>query len=237
MIDSNRVLPGSDEDQPSHGVDTATQAVAASCPPAPPESGRDLGPSHPTHSYSPLGLSGSTTAQGTDHAAHAHTPVMHSSFQDALATLSQSDLSPMTTSSSPLVDARHNGEVPNGLPTPCSALIAGQWQRVPSRAAFNALPTHLSPSCPLDQILLDFIESRRVAFPGSMVPETSLWPQKPKVQALIDANLVHTVDALSAIISRVLTTFQHVSLPEKLAFFYVIYHTSKVGSTLLESSG
>lgn len=134
----------------------------------------------------------------------------------------------MATGTSSFLDASHGTHLPNALPTPCSGIVADHWQRPLARAAFNAMPTYLPPSCPLDQILLDFIESRRVTFPGGQESETSLWPLKPKVQALINPNLVQTVDALSAIISRVLSTFEHVQLPEKLAFFHLIYQTSKV---------
>lgn len=152
---------------------------------------------------------------------------MHSSYLDTSLTVHQSDFSPISDLSPPL-DGTFDAGLPNSLPTPCSGIVTNQWHRTPPRAAYNSLPTHLLPSCPLDQILLDFIESRRADFLGDPIAETSIWPQKPDLQALIHGSSVRAVDALSSIISRVLSTFQQVKLPEKLAFFYIIYHTSKV---------
>lgn len=183
--------------------------------------GRDIS----AHDCPPLGLSDSTVPTQIDPEPHAHAPsIIHGSYPRAAQPVAQSDWSLMTTGTSSFVDTNHDTH----LATPCSGIVAGQWQRLPPRAAFNALPTYLPPSCPLDQILLDFIESRRVTLSGGAEAEPSLWPLKSKVQALINPELIRTVDALSAIISRVLSTFQHVKLPEKLAFFHLIYQTSKV---------
>lgn len=203
----------------------------ASCPSTPPESGLGPDPHATAYSYSPLALSVSRGPGVTGHEPHAHAPVMHSSYTGNASTAHQSEISPVTSSSSEILDGTYNAGLPNSLPTPCSGTVSNQWHRPPPRAAYNALPMHLPASCPFDQILLDFIESRRADLRGNSAGETSIWPQKPNIQALIDGSLVQTVDALSSIISRVLSTFQHVELPEKLAFFYVIYHASKVWPT------
>ena len=104
----------------------------------------------------------------------------------------------------------------------------GQEQETATRAVFNTLPIFLPAARPLDQILLEFVTSQRQDVSSSPDPRMSLYPDEPHVQALVNVDLIHTVDPLSAIMSRVLSTFHHVKLPEKLAFFYVMYHTTKV---------
>lgn len=200
-------------------------AEPAPYPGVPPESGTDP---VTADSYYPLPLSNSRGSEITTHEPHAHAPAMHTSYLGTALPVHQGHFSPMTSDSSPPVGGNYDAGLQNSLPTPCSGIVSNQWHRASPRAAYNALPTHLLPSCPYDQILLDFIESRRADFSGGLGSETSIWPQKPNIQGLIDDSSVQSVDALSSIISRVLSTFQHVKLPEKLAFFYVIYQISKV---------
>lgn len=93
------------------------------------------------------------------------------------------------------------------------------------------MPVYSAPTCPLDQILLDFFQKRR-RFPldGTNV-ETAVGLEKLSVKALINKDEVDKVDPLSGIMSRVLTTFAHVGLTEKLAFFYLMTHTMRVSSS------
>ena len=111
------------------------------------------------------------------------------------------------------------------LPTPCSTTIMSTRNE---NAIFTVMPPHLAPTCPLDQILVDFRNSRRELISKGAACETILGPRKPTVKALIDTNLVESVHPLSGIMSRVLSTFPFVGMTEKFAFFYLMCLTIRV---------
>lgn len=240
---------------PDNEIPSSPVVVHASSTPdgasTPFEPDRDLYTSDPaiSHGHTPEASPNmdplpETTGQG----ANTGNTIADGSYQGVGAIEASNDPSPLSNmpSSQAIPDATHTGadvgvspaqggtmagvEPHNAFPTPNSVIMAGGWQAAAQKAAFNTLPVYLPAERPLDQILFDFIQSRRGALPDGTASETSLWPQKPKMQALVNPDMIQTVDSLSAIMSRVLSTFRHVNLPEKLAFFYIMYHTARVKS-------
>ncbi|KAH6869057.1 hypothetical protein B0T10DRAFT_501914 [Thelonectria olida] len=112
------------------------------------------------------------------------------------------------------------------LPTPSSSVMDAHRGGTP-RSAFNVLCSHLAPTCPLDQILSDFSNSRRDMITEGVAIETVIGPQRPTVKALLDTSLGPAVHPLSRIMSGVLSTFPSVHQNEKLAFFYLMCHTMR----------
>ncbi|KAK1763982.1 hypothetical protein QBC33DRAFT_572924 [Phialemonium atrogriseum] len=111
------------------------------------------------------------------------------------------------------------------MPTPCSTAMANTPPYVPQIA--TVLPSHFPSTCPLDEILLDFLSSRRDMLSKGVSLESVAGPEKPTVKALFTAELATPVHPLSGIMSRVLSTFPCVGEPEKLAFFYLMCQTMR----------
>lgn len=91
------------------------------------------------------------------------------------------------------------------------------------------LPKHTCATCPLDQILLDFIASRQSMLARGISPATVLGPEQLCPRDLLEPRAVDsTSHAISRVMAEVLTTFPHVNLPEKLAFMYLMHLTTRV---------
>lgn len=123
------------------------------------------------------------------------------------------------------------------LPTPPSTTgtIDTQPFVIPT-SVFAVLPPHIPPTCPLDEILVDFIASRREMISNGGVPETVVGLRKPTVKALMTVDAAPSVPPLSRIISRVLSTFTHTHQTEKMGFFYLMCHTTMVGCLLFRTT-
>ncbi|OQE12641.1 hypothetical protein PENVUL_c001G09602 [Penicillium vulpinum] len=89
------------------------------------------------------------------------------------------------------------------------------------------LPKHTCATCPLDQILLDFIASRRSMLARGISPDIVLGPEHLSPRELLDPTIDSTSHPISRVMADVLTTFPHVKLPEKLAFMYLMHLTTR----------
>lgn len=92
----------------------------------------------------------------------------------------------------------------------------------------SVLPKHLSATCPLDQILLNFICSRRALATKGLSVDAVVGPAQPCLQAVLNPIASYGIHATSRVLGEVLSTFSHVSLPEKLAFMFVMFRTMRV---------
>ncbi|OJJ08267.1 hypothetical protein ASPVEDRAFT_89496 [Aspergillus versicolor CBS 583.65] len=92
----------------------------------------------------------------------------------------------------------------------------------------SVLPKHTSATCPLDQILLDFIDSRRSMLAKGYDIETVLGPLQPSLQAILHPG-PYTPEShpASRVLGEVLTTFPHVGIPQKLGFMFIMYRTMR----------
>lgn len=93
----------------------------------------------------------------------------------------------------------------------------------------SVLPKHTSATCPLDQILLDFIDSRRSMLAKGYDLETVLGPLQPSLQTILHLGPYPPEShAASRVLGEVLTTFPHVGIPQKLGFMFIMYRTMRV---------
>lgn len=120
-------------------------------------------------------------------------------------------------------DAHHN---PHGrLDVPPMSNVGGTGQHVNGQvAAHTALPRNGPATCPLDQILLDFLyERQQQAAEGVSTPKL-VGPAYPSVSSLL--NPAHSVNShpLSKVFTDILGTFPDLStLPERIAVLYIMF--------------
>ncbi|KAJ5378263.1 Polyketide synthase enoylreductase [Penicillium cataractarum] len=96
-----------------------------------------------------------------------------------------------------------------------------------SRSIACAEPKHTSATCPLDQILLDFILSRRSMIARGVPLYDVLGPPKPSPVALLNLESSSTTHPIIRLMTEVLGTFHHVPMPEKMAFMYLMHLTTR----------
>ncbi|KPM43008.1 hypothetical protein AK830_g3532 [Neonectria ditissima] len=131
--------------------------------------------------------------------------------------------SPVNQSTGGMSQADHFGSVP----TPSSAILIDTRHYATRTSAFTVLPSHSPSTCPLDQILLDFLNSRREMLAGGADYNIVVGAQKPTVKALIDNTLVDSVHPLSRMLSEVLSTFPYVHQTEKFGLFFLMCLTMR----------
>lgn len=98
------------------------------------------------------------------------------------------------------------------------------------RLVAGVLPKHSRATCPLDQILLDFIASRRSMLARGVSPAEVLGPEQVCPRDLLNPTTTSSSHAISRVMAEVLTTFPHVKLPEKMAFMYIMHLTTRVSN-------
>lgn len=176
-----------------------------------------------------------------------HAPMHNVTAQSPTLSVDQirpiaSSLDPLHTNDSPMMDNVTHTDCSIAMPTPHSMITVDRdshraLPRVLTSPAVCAVsPSHLPPTCPLDRILLDFLSSRRGMIADGAPEEIVLGPTKPSVKAFLNPEIANTVHRLSAVMFEVLSTFPYVRLPEKLAFFFLMYRTMRVGSFQAQTS-
>jgi hypothetical protein len=135
------------------------------------------------------------------------------------------------TPGGPNTDVQYAFSSPSSIIT---NLTTVPWQQATgSGAAYLTVPSFLEPTCPLDQILLDFLrKSHRMILQGATT-DAAVGPNWLSVRSLLHRDQVTPESPLNTIMSHVLNTFTHVGVVEKLAFFYLMSHTMRVGLPLM----
>ncbi|RDW76950.1 hypothetical protein BP6252_05003 [Coleophoma cylindrospora] len=100
----------------------------------------------------------------------------------------------------------------------------GAIDRTPRHAI---LPRHFAPTCPLDQILLNFLSSQRTRAVQGTPFELLLEPRLPSISGLIDPALKSTLRPTSRVMVDVVSTFTDTNLKEQLGFLYIMYSTMR----------
>jgi hypothetical protein len=95
---------------------------------------------------------------------------------------------------------------------------------------FTVLPAHVAATCPLDQILLGFLSSRRDMISEGMPADVVVGPLKASVKALVHTELATDVHPLSRVMSEVLSTYPMVGTAERMALFHLMHQTMRVGT-------
>lgn len=129
------------------------------------------------------------------------------------------------------VSARDGSMELSAISPPVSTAATQSSHHSDSTHVWQVLPKHLPATCPLDQILLDFLNSRRAMAASSTTIESLLGPEQPSIKAMLNPELATMVHPLSRVMSEVLSTFAHVKLPEKIAFMYLMHGTMRVSLT------
>jgi len=101
---------------------------------------------------------------------------------------------------------------------------------------YNILPKHLAATCPLDQILLDFLASRRQLAAQGTPTSALIGPLKPAVSGLVDARLKTKAHASSRVIVDIVSTFTDTDLTEQLGFLCIMYATMRVSDCQIHSN-
>lgn len=97
----------------------------------------------------------------------------------------------------------------------------------------SLLPRHSPVTCPLDQILLDFLSSRRAMASSGVPIDLILGPKDPSVAAVLNPDLAPTAHPVSRVMAEVVRTFPGVAVPEVISFMYLMHRTMRVSFVLL----
>jgi len=90
---------------------------------------------------------------------------------------------------------------------------------------WSYLPKHLPATCPLDQILLDFLASRRLMSTCGTTIESVLGPKELSVIGIISPTLTQTLHPVSRVMAEIFSTFPNVAVTEKIGFMYKMHRT------------
>ncbi|KAI1817573.1 hypothetical protein GGS20DRAFT_531789 [Poronia punctata] len=138
---------------------------------------------------------------------------------------------------------QHNNMNPAGLPVlpqqQAQQAHRRQEQGLPQRVQYAHDPSnpalsyfvgvdnlvkHSEPTCPLDGVLLDFLQERRQRVAEGVPPQEIVGPRYPSISSLLNpANSIYA-HPLSKVFTDILTTFPAISrLPERIAVLYVMF--------------
>lgn len=81
------------------------------------------------------------------------------------------------------------------------------------------LPKHMEATCPLDQILLDFLTSRRLLAAQGTPASALVGPLKPSITGLVNPSFKGPAHAAIRVMADVVSTFKDTKLQEQLGFF------------------
>lgn len=113
--------------------------------------------------------------------------------------------------------------------TPTSSVaVNAVLQNTMSTGIASVLPKHLPATCPLDQILLDFMHSRRALAARGVAMDEVVGPNQPYFQGILNPQTAVSVHVTSRALAEIISTFPHVELPEKLAFMSLMFLTMRV---------
>ncbi|KFY74655.1 hypothetical protein V499_05318 [Pseudogymnoascus sp. VKM F-103] len=89
------------------------------------------------------------------------------------------------------------------------------------------LPKHMEATCPLDQILLDFLTSRRLLAAQGTPASVLVGPLNPSITGLVNPSFKGSAHAAIRVMADVVSTFKDTKLQEQLGFFYIMYSTMR----------
>ncbi|KAL5329682.1 hypothetical protein ACEPPN_003197 [Leptodophora sp. 'Broadleaf-Isolate-01'] len=124
---------------------------------------------------------------------------------------------------------------PNAVSSPPTAIIPASWvtpDTIEPISMSNILPQHLAATCPLDQILLDFLASRRLLAAQGTPVAVLVGPLSPSISGLLNPKRKANAHAASRVMVDVALTFKDTNLREQLGFLYIMYATMRDFSEL-----
>jgi hypothetical protein len=123
-----------------------------------------------------------------------------------------------------------------GVPTPSSILTAGRGSVIDAgsghsgHSVFTVVPRFVPSVCPLDEILHNYLRSKRAVLADGVPMEAVVGPTRPTVKKLRNPKSTDPLHPLESLMSDVLSTYLEVKMPQKMAFFWVMNQTMRVCS-------
>lgn len=112
----------------------------------------------------------------------------------------------------------HNGQVPPGMHS------SGLDFNGRPLEAWNTLPRTLEATCPLDNLLLDFLAERHAQAAEGAPSKTLVGPLYPDFSYLLNPEKHDQSHPLSKVFTDILRTFPDISgLPERVAVLYIMF--------------
>jgi len=113
---------------------------------------------------------------------------------------------------------------PPQQPAPSNVSSSSLAQYAPSLIAHLTLPRNNQPSCPLDVILLDFLQERQARAAEGVPLKTLVGPLYPNFTALVYPDRQIEAHPLSRIFTDILRTFPDIcGKPEQVAIIFIMF--------------
>ncbi|KAI5261099.1 hypothetical protein E4T47_09514 [Aureobasidium subglaciale] len=97
----------------------------------------------------------------------------------------------------------------------------------PNEAVYTSLPLHMSPTCPLDHILLGFLTSNRTIHSNGTSSELLAGFEKASVSGFVHKKSDHSSHPISKVMCEIMSTYPSVGRAEQLGLFYLLHQTMR----------
>ncbi len=112
---------------------------------------------------------------------------------------------------------------PQQLP-PSNVCSNGQGQYAPDLVPYLTLPRNIAPTCPLDVILLEFLQDRQARAVEGAPVKTLVGPLYPNFTSLVYPDRSIDAHPLSKLFTDILRTFPDIcGWPEQVAIVYIMF--------------
>ncbi|KAF1933276.1 uncharacterized protein M421DRAFT_415620 [Didymella exigua CBS 183.55] len=112
---------------------------------------------------------------------------------------------------------------PQQLP-PSNVCSNGQGQYAPNLVPCLTLPRNIAPTCPLDVILLEFLQDRQARAAEGVPVKTLVGPLYPNFTSLVYPDRAVDAHPLSKLFTDILRTFPDIcGWPEQVAIVYIMF--------------
>ncbi|KAF3037259.1 hypothetical protein E8E12_007483 [Didymella heteroderae] len=128
-----------------------------------------------------------------------------------------------------LLDHNQRRHVDPNLPPPpqlppSNVCSNGQGQYAPNLVPFLTLPRNIAPTCPLDVILLEFLQDRQARAAEGVPVKTLVGPLYPNFTSLVYPDRAVDAHPLSKLFTDILRTFPDIcGWPEQVAIVYIMF--------------
>jgi hypothetical protein len=107
---------------------------------------------------------------------------------------------------------------------PSNVCSNGQGQYAPNLVPYLTLPRNIAPTCPLDGILLDFLQDRQARAAEGVPVKTLVGPLYPNFTSLVYPDRVIDAHPLSKLFTDILRTFPDIcGYPEQVAIVFIMF--------------
>lgn len=112
---------------------------------------------------------------------------------------------------------------PQQMP-PSNVCSNGQGQYAPDLVPYLTLPRNIAPTCPLDVILLEFLQDQQTRAAEGVPVQTLVGPLYPNFTSLVYPDRIVEAHPLSKLFTDILRTFPDIcGWPEQVAIVYIMF--------------